>query len=270
LRKFIEEEVGETAFKGMTYEILHAMGIKNAANIGVLLSAQEKLKKNEGLPVVDQKKNSDVSPRESSTNSLEVERWLQILPLGTDVKGKNEQVDRVAKKRLETRLEQFKLKRRANDNSVPDNNSVFLAVADQLFDSPDSMDEIRYSVANWLRRNKDWKVSNSSLTLASYVHSSSWEKYCGQIEKDAWGDGLVLIAISEVYGCKIFVISSVIGSEYAITIVPSTQKNTSTRTVLLSHMLDLQFSSLDQMVEDPMFISLDDFVVDFKDLKLIR
>ncbi len=267
LKKFIEEEVGETAFRGLTFELLQAMGIKNKSNIGVLLNAQEQLKRGE-LTVAVNQKVSDTSPkRESTSNSLEVSRWLAILPIGTDVTKKGT-VDKVASKRLETRLEQFKLKRRGGQEIEESGaNSVFLAVADQLFDSPDSAGEIRSSLANWLKRNKDFKVEGN-LSLHSLVHGCSWEKYCSQMEKDAWGDGLALIAISEVYGCKIFIVSSVIGSEYAITIMPSVQKNS--KTVLLSHTLDLYFCGLDQIVEQPVLSTLDDFVIDFNHLKLLR
>jgi len=273
LKKFIEEEIGETAFKGLTYEILHAMGIKNASNIGVLLAAQENLKRG-GAPIENYKK--DISPRKTKDEtSLDLERWLAILPVGSDTNRKiSSEIDKVARNRLNTRLEQTKLKKRAKNLSESDPNAIFVAAADQLFDSPDSASEIRYSVANWLKRNKDWKrdsINNSgNMTLGSFVHGISWEKYCSLMEKDACGDGLSLVAISEVYGCKIFIVSSVIGSEYVITLTPSSMK--SNRTVLLSHMLDLNFSSLEQVVEDPnpIFFNWDDFVIDFKDLKLIR
>lgn len=52
------------------------MGIKNAGNIAVLLSAQEKLKSKDKLPSAEQNKKKRLSAEaKKATNNLRTEKW---------------------------------------------------------------------------------------------------------------------------------------------------------------------------------------------------
>ena len=293
LKKFIEEEIGETSFKGLTSDLLSRMGIKNAATIASLLNAQERLKRGEVASniatsptisgtesVGSQRKNTigEYSPVQVNPGTqLSVEDWVSMLPNGLQAAKKlmntNDSVQEleilVAKKRLDSRLEQAKLKRKilshASDTDII--NYGYFAVGDQLFDSVDSSSEIRGAVSNWLLKNKEAKF-NTLNSLSFYV-SDSWEDYCKSVEsKQSLLDPIQLIAISELYGVKIVVISSIIGNSFIVTLFPSTLKTS--RTLLLFHSFELTFGALEQQLEDPLFLDWDDFMIEFKDIKLVK
>src|SRR5687767_7108493 len=91
------------------------------------------------------------------------------------------------------------------------------------------------------------------------LKNSSWEDYVSAMKRNAWGDGLALIAVSESLQCKIFVISSLDHPEhpgrYIISVTPTSDGsgsvNKQNRTLLLSHTMDLYFDSLTQVVDSP-------------------
>jgi hypothetical protein len=163
----------------MTWEILQGMGIKNAASIAVLLSAQEKLKKRragdnplliEPQPSPNQirKVCSSFLPRKQKYSqavywfsnlqdghTLSLESWLEVLPDGSDmskmalhkdVRVSSNEDKSDARKRLEIRLDQFKLRKR-NVFPIPhvesNRNCLFFAVSDQLFDTIERAQEVQ-------------------------------------------------------------------------------------------------------------------------------
>jgi hypothetical protein len=82
-----------------------------------------------------------------------------------------------------------------------------------------------------------------------------------------WGDGLTLIAISEVYGLEINVITSEPGPAFVVEVIP--QQQTINKVIMLAHMGDLYFESLWHIVEEPELKDLNpDFSIDPKDLIL--
>lgn len=103
------------------------------------------------------------------------------------------------------------------------------------------------------------------------------------MKRNAWGDGLALIAVSECLRCKIFVISSLdhpdYPGKYIVSVTPSSEStgsenaNKQSRTVLLSHTMDLYFDSLTQVVDTPIVdanMNDDQYNINFKDLRLIK
>lgn len=61
--------------------------------------------------------------------------------------------------------------------------------------------------------------------LHEFVHDKPWEEYCTLMEKDGcWGDHLTLLAISEIFGAVISIMSSVEGDNFITEIHPTKKK----------------------------------------------
>lgn len=106
--------------EGINFEILQSLGIKNSANIAVLLSAQEEMKKSVPKELEDKANTSKPQGKEVMSKVFEVEdssmsydTWASVVPIGTS----SQLVPNVAfgspeaRRRLEQRLEKFKLKK---------------------------------------------------------------------------------------------------------------------------------------------------------------
>ena len=332
INKFIEEEIGEIAFKGITTDLFHRMGIKNPANLAVLLATQETLKQdsinnynsnnnNNNNNYNSNNKSTATSPTETArsqyansgshniynsngsntsnnnTNNIEglivpitqniksIEEWITIIPNGIEFidnnnnnnNNNNEIESSSGKKRLNTRIEEYKLKVTAIQNYPNiemEKNSIYIIAAIQLFDTIDCFIEIRQSVGNWMNKNKNFKYDNkNNNNISSNIQNCSWSKYCASIiNNECWGDGNQLIGISEVYGCKIQIISSNIGNNFIITIIPTTIKTN--KTITMAHLQPLYFSPLES-INSFNFQSLLDLkdeinTIEYKDIKLIK
>jgi hypothetical protein len=172
---------------------------------------------------------------------LEVFSWLPvssgILQIHPD-----EESDHVKKQkqRLNERLELYQLKPK---REIPgDGNCQMHAVSDQLYDTIERSKEVRKIVVEWLRKNKNWKLPNESI-LHEFVHDKPWEEYCNVMEKDGcWGDHLTLLAISEIFGAVISIMSSVEGDNFITEIHPTNKKTN--KVILLSHYAEFHYGSL--------------------------
>ena len=156
-----------------------------------------------------------------------------------EVELEREQKAEEGKKRLKQRLELYKLREKCE---VPaDGNCQFLAISNQLCDSFELAPKLRRDAVSWLREHSDWDTGNDA-TLVDFV-GTDWQSYCDTMARSGiWGDHLTLIALSEILGAKISVLSSVEGDQYITEIVPKviTQK----RVLLLSHFAEFHYGSL--------------------------
>eukprot|EP01119_Soliformovum_irregulare_P018627 TRINITY_DN575_c0_g1_i1.p1 TRINITY_DN575_c0_g1~~TRINITY_DN575_c0_g1_i1.p1 ORF type:complete len:1549 (+),score=441.45 TRINITY_DN575_c0_g1_i1:27-4673(+) len=273
LSKFIEEEIGEQAFKALTLETIQELGIKNTGNIAVLMSAQEKLKAKdkEGLHV---RRNSEFTQPpeevEKQIGHVSIALFLEMCPNGCQTSMEAPQVLNAHRRRLQVRLEQFNLRMRKTYAEFElYSNSLFCAASDQLFDNIEQAQEIRDTVMRWLGDHKDWviKEGGNSIKLSSFLRGMVWDGYVRMMEEaETWGDMFCLIAISEIYGCKVFMISSAEGDNFIMQYVPSQPSNR--RTLMLGHIMELHFHSLAQVVENPTAAAWNqDFNIEYSDLK---
>lgn len=61
--------------------------------------------------------------------------------------------------------------------------------------------------------------------LHEFVHDKPWEEYCEQMSRDGcWGDHLTLLAISELFGAVVSIMSSVEGDNFITEIHPTVKK----------------------------------------------
>ncbi|KAF2074072.1 hypothetical protein CYY_004601 [Polysphondylium violaceum] len=147
----------------------------------------------------------------------------------------------IAQKRLDERLELYMLK---NSKEIPgDGNCQMHALSDQIYDDIGHSQEIRKTIVDWLRKNKDFQLPNGA-TLNQFVMSNNWDDYCDEMAKlGNWGDHLTLLAAAEIYGMKISIISSVeSSSNFFIEIIPTKIKKE--KVLLLSHYAEFHYGSL--------------------------
>jgi tetratricopeptide (TPR) repeat protein len=172
---------------------------------------------------------------------LELITWLPVSSghPQVQVQEDNEYV-RKQKERLQQRLELYQLRPKRDIPS--DGNCQMHAISDQLYDTIERSAEVRRLVVDWLRKNRNLQLPNGAI-LHQFVHDRKWEEYCDGMAKDGcWGDHLTLLAISEMFGVVISVISSVEGDNF-ITEIHPTQKKMN-RVLLLSHYAEFHYGSL--------------------------
>lgn len=105
--------------------------------------------------------------------------------------------------------------------------------------------------------------------LSELVGSTYWEEYCKAVSMDSWGDSISLLAIVETFGCEVFLISSIRGTKFTVTLKPS--RYLTKKLILIAHLEDIFFLPLTQVIEIPRFAEWnDDYAIDPKDLKLIK
>ncbi|EGG19416.1 OTU domain-containing protein [Cavenderia fasciculata] len=146
----------------------------------------------------------------------------------------------IAKQRLSERLDLYMLQ---NSKEIPgDGNCQMHALSDQIFDDLNHSQDVRKTIVDWLRKNKDFSFPNGA-TLCQFVNGS-WEDYCNEMSKNGiWGDHLTLLAAAEIYKAKISIISSVEStSHFFIEIIPTKIENT--KVFLLSHYSEFHYGSL--------------------------
>lgn len=179
---------------------------------------------------------------------LEVFNWLPVSSgiLQAQPEEDNDYVKK-QKLRLQERLELYQLKPK---REIPgDGNCQMHAISDQLYNTIDRSKEVRKTIVEWLRKNKDWKLPNESI-LHEFVHDRPWEEYCTMMEKDGcWGDHLTLLAASEIHGVVISIMSSVEGDNFITEIHPTAKKPGNTKVLLLSHYAEFHYGSLTHIGE---------------------
>jgi len=147
----------------------------------------------------------------------------------------------LAQKRLDERLELYLLK---NSKEIPgDGNCQMHALSDQIYGDISHSQEIRKTIVEWLKKNKDFQLPNGA-TLNQFVNNNNWDDYCAEMAKlGNWGDHLTLLAAAEIYGMKISIISSVEStSNFFIEIIPTKIKKE--QVLLLSHYAEFHYGSL--------------------------
>jgi hypothetical protein len=142
--------------------------------------------------------------------------------------------------RLNQRL---KLAGLAEKREIPgDGNCQMYSVSDQLFDNINYGKYVREKAIDWLRKNKSWKLPNGA-EMGDFVHDKSWDAYCDEMARDGiWGDHLTLVAIAEVFGARIRIVSSVEGDNYMTEIDPTVIKTQ--KMILISHYAEFHYGSL--------------------------
>jgi len=144
---------------------------------------------------------------------------------------------------LNQRLELYGLKEKTQ--ILGDGNCQFAAIADQIYGDPEYAQKVREFAVAWLRKNPDFKLRNGA-TIKDFLQVEffpTWEDYCDYMETPGmWGDHLTLTAISELYNTRIFILSSVEGTDPSTIIVPS--KWSEGKTIYLSHLHELHYGSL--------------------------
>lgn len=177
---------------------------------------------------------------------LEVFSWLPVSSgiLQAQPEEDNDYVKK-QKLRLQQRLELYQLKPR---REIPgDGNCQMHAISDQVYDSIERSKDVRKLAVDWLRKNKMWKLPNESI-LHEFVHDKPWEEYCDQMAKDGcWGDHLTLLALSELFGAVISIMSSVEGDNFITEIHPTVKKTN--KVILLSHYAEFHYGSLTHIGE---------------------
>lgn len=133
---------------------------------------------------------------------------------------------------LSQRLKQYGLCERTVKG---DGNCQFRAVADQLYRTPHAHFGLRKAVVHRLRKRPE---------LYSEYVPDDFPTYCRQMEKDGtWGDHVTLQAVSDLFGVKVYVLTSFPGSEF-IEISPSDGKVRSQRILYVSFWAEIHYNSL--------------------------
>lgn len=155
----------------------------------------------------------------------------------------------IQKKRLHERLVLYGLVPRRD---IPgDGNCQMYAVSDQIYGTIDNHAAVRAAAVTWLRNNREQKLDNGA-ELQHFVHDRPWEEYCAGMQKDkSWGDHLTLMAISEVFGVVLLIISSVEGDNFITEIRPTgkgigsaSPDSTNSKILMLSHYAEFHYGSL--------------------------
>jgi len=124
-----------------------------------------------------------------------------------------------------------------------DGNCQFSSVSDQLFNTIDRADYVRKSAVDWLRKNKNWKLANGAV-MSDFAHDQTWEEFCNDLSRHGiWGNHLTLVAISEHFGNRICIVSSVESDSFMISISPPVLR--SPKLILLSHYAEYHYGSIE-------------------------
>jgi predicted acylesterase/phospholipase RssA/PII-like signaling protein len=171
-------------------------------------------------------------------SSIEFIDFIKGMPLSV-FRGASDETSGAHQQRLDARLKTLGLK----VTPVPlDADCQFYAVAEQLFRrGVEQAPFIRSMATWWLRLNGDYSLANGT-RLDEQVPEGTWDSYVDQIEDGGWGDHVTLIAIAEVFGTSVRIVSSVEGDSFVTEIQPRVLKRT--RVVLLSHWLEFAYGAL--------------------------
>lgn len=150
------------------------------------------------------------------------------------------------RERLDLRIQECGLKYKKRISG--DGNCQFASVSNQLenFGVTVSHEILRQKSVAWLRLNGSYVLANGSkISDFLSMNETSWNKYCDGLAKpNAWGDHLSLIALSQLYQLRIVIISSVRSEDY-ITIVTPLNASAQEKTLLLGHLHESHYDSLE-------------------------
>jgi len=144
-----------------------------------------------------------------------------------------------ARERLTKRLKLYSLK----EVEIPgDGNCLFSAVSDQVYDTISEAGTIRRNAVSWLRQHGHEKLPNGAC-LKDFVCDQEWDEYLMNMSTPGiWGDHVMLVAITEIFGVNACVISSIECDDYIQCIYPTFQK--SRNSILLCHYAEYHYGSL--------------------------
>jgi len=169
--------------------------------------------------------------------------------------------------RMKQRLEKYGFVERP---VAPDGNCMMRAISDQLGGSEAYYPAVRKTIADWLSRNADFVVQDPSASteqkeagspsfteqgarLSDFLDTDqfpTWDSYCKYMGRDkTWGDHLALVAASEAYQAKIYILSSVDtqgGKSEPVTVIEP-KSGTPKRTIYLSHWHENHYNSLQKV-----------------------
>lgn len=151
--------------------------------------------------------------------------------------------------RLGERLNLFGM---AERTIIGDGNCQFNAMSDQLYGHQGYASAIRKAVVTWLRPRGDWNPKKNAGGNLKYFVTTDWKQYCDNMSKSGvWGDHITLLAMAELYGIHIKIISSVSGDEFFMEIDPieNVGKLGRGNTVFLSHWWEYHYCSLTEKDE---------------------
>jgi len=142
-------------------------------------------------------------PVEIEENDITPEEWSQIQDLELAEEKEKE------KRRMLERFIAYGVKERP----VPgDGNCQFASISDQLFDTPNYHKNVREMIVDWLYKNPNYCLGRGTY-LKDFLQTDrfpTWEDYCKYLSKEgSWGDHITLLAASEVFQCKIIILSSI-------------------------------------------------------------
>ncbi|KAA8516562.1 hypothetical protein F0562_016932 [Nyssa sinensis] len=114
-----------------------------------------------------------------------------------------------------------------------DGNCQFRALSDQFYHSPEHHKFLRQEVVNQLKSSAELYEGYVPMAYGDYLKKLS--------ESGEWGDHVTLQAAADLYGVKIFVITSFKDTCY-IEILPKVQK--SKQVILLSFWAEVHYNSI--------------------------
>jgi len=145
-----------------------------------------------------------------------------------------------AQQRLKGRMQLYGV--RAKREIPGDGNCQMHSLSDQLCGNLNHGKYIRKRLVRWLTSHSTVTLSNGC-TLKDFVHDQSWEQYCDRMNREGeWGDHLTLIAAAEVFKSSIVIISSVLGDNFVVEVLPTfcIPENT----IMLSHFAEFHYGSV--------------------------
>jgi cellulose synthase/poly-beta-1,6-N-acetylglucosamine synthase-like glycosyltransferase len=175
------------------------------------------------------KKSRKINKKRSATHRhLSLKHWLEALKLNSAVAITNQQrlANRLRQEgyRKEEEYEQDRQAMPARSASsgflqskvAVSSDSMFVALSSQLrrINHGDfAPADIRQRAVAWLRANRRW----CSLDLTNFVGGRDWNDFCDTMQQGGTNP-LLLIAVSEVFDCRMTIYTDTEGDYYAVTI----------------------------------------------------
>ncbi|XP_044506517.1 OVARIAN TUMOR DOMAIN-containing deubiquitinating enzyme 9-like isoform X1 [Mangifera indica] len=121
-----------------------------------------------------------------------------------------------------------------------DGNCQFRALSDQIYRTPDHHEFVRQQVVNQLKSYPEMYEGYVPMAYGDYLEKMS--------KSGEWGDHVTLQAASDLYGVKIFVITSFKDTCY-IEILPNVER--SNRVIYLSFWAEVHYNSICPPGDEP-------------------
>jgi hypothetical protein len=132
-----------------------------------------------------------------------------------------------------------------------DGNCQFASVSDQVYGGLEQTAYCRKKAVKWILKNQNAVLPNGSL-IKNYIYEfASVTEFCDDMSREGiWGNHLTLVAMSEFFGRKIIVLSSVEStSNLLLEINP--KKIKCADPILLSHYAEYHYGSICYDAQNP-------------------